>query len=250
MRGGRSASGRNDRLEGWGLRPEGTTRRLPVVILAAMCLLPAFQTFVAVYLEWLPKVSYPVLKGLMIVGPLAVWMWCRRGRQKVLERVGWKRPNWLVGIGVGAILSGIVLGGYYGIFRPMVDADRLVEKVEALGIIDYYWVMAVFVSLGNALFEEYYWRGFLVSELGERLRSRWATVLVAGGLFGLHHIFALAWLGSPLLVAMAVGATMVAGAAWAYLRASGRSIVDCYVSHLLADLAIMWVGWDILQRAG
>ena len=232
------------------MRLEGTTRRLPVVILAVMCLLPAFQTFVAVYLEWWPVVSYPVLKALMIVGPVTAWAWCRRSRREVLERVGWGRPNWLVGVGVGAILSGIILGGYYGIFRPMVDAERLVEKVEALGIIDYYWVMAVFISLGNALFEEYYWRGFLVSELGERLRSRWAVMLAAGGLFGLHHIFALTWLGEPPLVALAVGATTVAGGAWAYLRASGRSIIDCYVSHLLADFAIMWVGWDVLQRAG
>ena len=215
-----------------------------------MCLLPALQTFVAVYLEWWTEVSYSALKVLMIAGPLAAWVWSRRSRRQVLDRVGWRRPNWLVGVGVGAVLSGIVLGGYYGIFRPMVDADRLVEKVEALGIIDHYWVMAVFVSLGNALFEEYYWRGFLVSEWGERLRSRWLLVLVAGGLFGLHHIFALAWLGEWWLAALAVGATMVAGGTWAYLRASGRSIVDCYVSHLLADLAIMWVGWDILQRAG
>ena len=151
---------------------------------------------------------------------------------------------------MGAILSGIILGGYYGLFRSMVEPERLVEKVEKLGIINYYWVMAVFVSLGNALFEEYYWRGFLVSEWGERLRSRWLLVLVAGGLFGLHHIFALAWLGEWWLAALAVGATMVAGGTWAYLRASGRSIVDCYVSHLLADFAIMWVGWDVLQRAG
>jgi len=110
-------------------------------------------------------------------------------------------------------------------------------------------VMGAFVSLGNALFEEYYWRGFLVSELGDRLHSRWRTVLVAGGLFGLHHIFALTWLGDVWMVAPAVLATMVAGAAWAYLRVSGRSIVDCYISHVLADVAIMWVGWDVLCRA-
>ncbi|MHC4984899.1 MAG: CPBP family intramembrane glutamic endopeptidase [Planctomycetota bacterium] len=220
------------------------------MILAVMCLLPAFQTFVAVYLEWWPVVSYPALKGLMIVGPVAAWLWCRRGRREVPERVGWRKPNWLLGVGVGAALSGIILGGYYAIFRPMVEADHLVEKVESLFGIKYYWAMAVVISLWNALFEEYYWRGFLVSELGERLGRRWATVLAAGGLFGLHHIFALTWLGDPPLVALAVLATMVAGATWAYLRASGRSIIDCYVSHLLADLAIMWVGWDILQRAG
>ena len=232
------------------MRSEGTTRRLPLALLAAFCLLPAFQTFVAVYLEWWPVVSYPVLKALMIVGPLVAWLWCRRSRREVLDRVGWRKPNWLLGVGVGAILSGIILGGYYAIFQPMIEADHLVEKVESLFGIKYYWAMAVVISLWNALFEEYYWRGFLVSELGERLRSRWSLVGVAGGLFGLHHIFALTWLGDAPLVVLAAGATMVAGGTWAYLRASGRSIADCYISHLLADFAIMWVGWDVIQRAG
>ena len=201
-------------------------------------------------MEWWPKVTYPAMKCLMIAAPFLVWRWCRRRRREVLERVGWKRPNVLVGLGAGALMGGIILGGYYGLFRRMVDAEGLVEKIEGLGLTDDYWLMAVFVSLGNALFEEYYWRGFLVSELGERLRRRWAVVFVAGGLFGLHHIFALTWLGEAWMVGLAVLATMVAGAGWAYLRASGRSIIDCYVSHILADLAIMWIGWDILCRAG
>ena len=232
------------------MRLEEKKRRLSLVVLAVCCLLPALQTFLSVYLAWGPAVTYPAFKCLMIAAPFLAWRWGRRRRREVLDRVGWKRPNVLVGLGVGIALSGIILGGYYGFLRRVVDADRLVEKIEGLGLTDHYWLMAVFVSLGNALFEEYYWRGFLVSELGERLRSRRRTVFVAGGLFGLHHIFALTWLGEAWLVGSAVLATMVAGAGWAYLRASGRSILDCYISHVLADLAIMWIGWDLLCRAG
>jgi uncharacterized protein len=231
------------------IEPTKPTRRLAPIILAVCCLLPATQTFVAVQLEWWPAVTYPLLKIAMIASPVLAWLWCGRRRREVLDRVGWKRPSVLVGLGVGALMGGLILGGYYGSFRQFVNADGLVEKIEGLGIADHYWLMAVFISLGNALFEEYYWRGFLVSELGERLRGRWRTVFVAGGLFGLHHIFALTWLGEVWLVGLAVLTTMVAGAAWAYLRASGRSIIDCYISHVLADLAIFWIGWDLLCRA-
>ena len=79
-------------------------------------------------------------------------------------------------------------------------------------------------------------------------RIVWGIVLIAGGvLFGLHHIFALAPLFPwPLAAAFTVG-TMLAGAVWSLMRIRGLSLWDCYVSHILADLAIMWIGWDLMQ---
>ena len=226
------------------------TRMLPLVLLAALFLLPAVQTLVTVHLEWLTAITYPVLKVVMIAASLLVWRWSRRPVREVLQRVGWRRTNGLVGLAVGAAMAGIILGGYYAIFRSIIQPDFLVDKLRELGLLDYYWAMAVVVSFWNALFEEYYWRGFLLGELRDRLAGRTALVVLMGGLFGLHHIFALLWLGDGWLIAMAVGVTMIAGAAWALLRIRGGSIIDCYISHMMADLAIMWIGYDLVLKAG
>lgn len=226
------------------------TPMLPLVLLAALCLLPAVQTLVTVHLEWLTAITYPGLKVVMIAASLIVWRWSRRPVREVLQRVGWRRTNGLVGLAVGAAMAGIILGGYYAIFRSIIQPDLLVDKLRKFGALDHYWAMAVVFSFWNALFEEYYWRGFLLGELRDRLAGRTALVVLMGGLFGLHHIFALLWLGDGWLIAMAVGVTMIAGAAWALLRIRGGSIIDCYISHMMADLAIMWIGYDLVLKAG
>lgn len=225
------------------------TRMLPLVLLAALFLLPAVQTLVTVHLEWLTAITYPALKVVMIAASLIVWRWSRRPVREVLQRVGWRRTNGLVGLAVGAAMAGIILGGYYAIFRSIIQPDLLVDKLREMKLLDTYWAKAVVFSFWNALFEEYYWRGFLLGELRDRLAGRTALVALMGGLFGLHHIFALLWLGDGWLVAMAVGVTMIAGAAWALLRIRGGSIIDCYISHLMADLAIMWIGYDLVLKA-
>lgn len=130
----------------------------------------------------------------------------------------------------------------------MIDPAPLGHKVRSLGILDYYWEMAMFISLAHSLFEEYYWRGFIMGELRSRMGGLSACV-VGGAVFGIHHIFAIATLFDWPVVATATGCTMVAGFVWSRMRLSGRSIWDCYVSHVFADLAIMWVGYDLLTMA-
>ena len=69
-------------------------------------------------------------------------------------------------------------------------------------------------------------------------------------MFGLHHVFAMLPLFPVGWVAVFTAGTMAAGAAWAWMRVRGWSIWDCYVSHILADLSIMWVGYELIRGAG
>ena len=225
-------------------------RKLSLALLAACCLLPAFQTLVAVHLQWLTFISYPALKALMIAVPLIVWLGSRRPRADVFARIGLKRTTLLSGLVAGSLMGGLILGGYYTFLGPLVDPQLLAGKLEGMGLAKYYWVMAVVVSMPNASFEEYYWRGFLQGEMGDRIRSRAGLVIVLGGLFGLHHIFALLFLPDWRIVALGAGITMIAGATWTWMRLRGASLWDVFLAHLMADFAVMWCGWDLLQRAG
>ncbi|HDZ44334.1 MAG TPA: hypothetical protein ENH80_10380, partial [Phycisphaerae bacterium] len=149
--------------------PHPPIRRTPLLLVAMLCLLPAFQTLVAVHLEWLKAITYPGLKVAMIAASLIVWRWSRRPVGEVLQRIGWRRTNGLVGLAVGAAMAGIILGSYYAIFRSIIRPDLLVDKLREFGLLDTYWAKAVVFSFWNALFEEYYWRGFLLGELRDRL---------------------------------------------------------------------------------
>ena len=185
----------------------------------------------------------------MIAIPIIVWLQVRRGGAPLAERIGWKRTNLRSGLSVGIVMGGVILAGYYGLLRGVIDPGPVLAKVRSLGLVEYYWYMSIFICLGNALFEEYYWRAFLIGELRSYLRSKPVLCIVAGGLFGVHHLFAMLGLFDLPMVLMFVLVTMIAGAVWSAMRCRGASILDCYVSHVLADMAIMWIGYDLLSRA-
>jgi len=223
--------------------------RVPLLLVGLFCLLPAVQTAVSVHLEWQTRITYPVFKALMVAGPILVWLGLRYSGEQIKQAVGLKRSNMLGGLGVGVLMAGVIVGGYYLVLRGEIDPGPMLAKVESLGILKYYWVMAVFISAVHSLFEEYYWRGFILSGLGGWLSKTWLLVLISGAIFGIHHVFAMLELFTPMWVALCVAGTVVAGVIWSWMRVGGKSIWDCYVSHVLADLAVMWIGYDLILRA-
>jgi len=226
-----------------------STKYCPLQIIMLAALLPALQTLVSIHLELYPTITYPLMKGLMILLPLVAWFTLGRSRKEICEEIGLKKTRLLPGLLVGAAMAAGIIGfcTVTGIHRQ-ADSSLLVTKLEKLQMIDYYWPMAVVISFANALFEEYYWRGFLVGQ--SRTRTNKFLLCAAGGLFfGIHHVFATLWMGNPALVATAVAATVIAGGVWTWMRIKGISVIDCYVSHLVADLAVFYIGYEILQEA-
>jgi len=223
-------------------------RKLPIILLVACCLLPAIQTYVSVQVQWKMFISYPAMKGFMIAVTLAVWIWSRRPRKDVLSRIGMIRTNGISGLVVGAIMAGCVLLAYYTVCYRMIDPNEVADKLTKMNVQDHYWVMAVVVSLPNALFEEYYWRGFLQAEMGDRIENRTKLIIVLGLLFGLHHICALMFLPEWWVIAIGALVTMIAGGVWTWMRTIGKSLTDVFIAHLIADFAVMWCGWDLLCR--
>ena len=224
-------------------------RKVPLLVVGLFGLLPAVQTAVSVHWEWQTKITYPLFKVLMVAGPILVWWWLGYKRSEIKEAIGLKRSNMLTGLGLGVLMAGVITGGYYLVLRDVIEPGPMLVKVKSLGLLKYYWVMAVFISLIHSLFEEYYWRGFILSGLAGWISKTWILVLISGGLFGIHHVFAMLELFPLIWVALCVAGTVAAGVIWSWMRVRGKSIWDCYISHVLADLAVMWIGYDLILRA-
>ena len=69
-----------------------------------------------------------------------------------------------------------------------------------------------------------------------------------GNYISSHHIFAMVSLFDWPIVVLCVLATVAAGLVWSRMRLLGYSIWDCYISHVFADLAVMWIGYDLILR--
>ena len=225
-------------------------KKTPLLGVLLFCFLPAIQTAVSVHFQWHTAITYPTFKLLMIAIPIVVWIASGRTGPQIKNLVGLKRTNMLPGLFLGLLMSAVILAGYYLVLRSTIDPAPLLAKVDALGLRQGYWIMALFISLLHSFFEEYYWRGFVLSELRNWIPGILVLSVVSGMIFGIHHIFAMLSLFSWPVLSFCVLGTMLAGGIWSWLRLRGYSIWDCYLSHLFADLAVMWIGYDLILRAG
>jgi len=126
------------------------------------------------------------------------------------------------------------------------DAPRVLEKVKHLGFLEFYLLAAILISVAHSALEEYFWRWFAYGSLRRMLSGPWPHVVAAIG-FSLHH-YVLLWNyftpGMALLLGTAVG---LGGVIWSVLYQRTGTLVGSWVSHVIVDFGIFWVGWQLIS---
>ncbi len=218
------------------------------------CVFPTFATwlyFIQLAGTGWAMVAYSATKVVQFSFP-AVWFWLVSRK-----RTAGGTPALPVrGRGViFAILSGlVVLGLVVGLWRPIVGASpafekapaAVAEKVGSFGIDSglKFFLLAVFYSVIHSFLEEYYWRWFVFG--GLRRRLPFATSAVVSSLaFTAHHVLVVGYfLGSFGLLTLFVSLVVTAaGLLWAWLYERTGHLAGPWISHALADAALMWVGY-------
>jgi uncharacterized protein len=173
-----------------------------------------------------------------------------------------QRPRWpaamscgmMLGLGMGAAVSGIMLAAYFGGLAHSDFFARAAEvlrnKLPAFGIDSPRRMIAlgVFYSAIHSLLEEYYWRWFVFGQL-RRLVPLSAAIVVSSLAFMGHHVIVLSiYLPWPWAAA-ASACVAVGGAMWAWLYQRSGSLYAPWVSHLLIDAAIFAIGYEMVFAA-
>ena len=218
-----------------------------------------FPTVVTlVYFRWASQFSpsfqqttYSIAKTLQFVFPVA-WVWL------VLREA--VRPTWPRRDG---IVLGLIFGLATGVAAWLVyrhwlcgttafqdAAEQIREKVLGFGL-DAAWkyaAMGVFYSLFHSLLEEYYWRWFVFGQLRQLVRP-WPAILVSSLAFMAHHVVVLDkfFHGETALIALLSLGVAVGGVFWAWLYQRSRSLYGPWLSHLLVDAAIFWIGYQLVR---
>lgn len=207
---------------------------------------PALATWTSFTLQWWPQVLYPLSKVVLIVAPLVFW-WCKGGSiSRLGARAGIFKTRGVVGLASGVVFGGIIYCAWLFAFQGQLDGGNIKTKLTALKLLEHYWSVAIFIALANSLLEEWYWRGFVYDQLVQSNLSSYAIVGVGGVGFGLHHYFTLIVYFPLSITLFFTFVTMVAGSSWSLMRIKGVSLIDCYISHIVADFALLWIGWQLL----
>ncbi len=229
--------------------------RLDAAAVAVAALLPTAVTavyFVALSEQptWMQQTAWAAGKLVQFSFPLA-WV---LAVQQNLPRMG---RRWHAGLGAGAASGMLVLAamllvyhvwlGPAGTFDEPAQAMR--EKLVNMGLDSpaRYLAFAGFLSVVHSLLEEYYYRWFVFGQM-RRLLPRWPSIAISSLAFAAHHALVLAgffgW-ASPLTW-LGVAAVAVGGAYWAWLYERTGSLLGPWISHLLVDVAILAIGYELV----
>jgi len=190
------------------------------------------------------RLVFATAKLWLLLFPAAWYLAIERGRPS------WSPPargGLRAGAAVGAAMAAAILVAYWGVLRAHVDPQPVRQAAVEMGIgspVSYIAGAAAWI-LVNSLVEEYVWRWFVFRQLRALLPAALA-VLGSAALFTAHHAVAMAAYLGPALLVLGALAVLVAGACWSFLYLRYDSIWPGWISHVVADIAVFVIGWQLL----
>ncbi len=212
-----------------------------------------------IYFVWIPegpvgKGAYTATKVFILLYPLLfLGLIGSSGLTRREERKA-RWPSWrtviLTGLGTGGAIAGL---GALLMLTPLgamvrEGAGAVTERAEGLGFKDHFVLFAIFVSVIHSALEEYYWRWFVYGHLREKV-GRWAGHGIAAVAFGAHHLVVTLQFFSPALAIFLTVCVMTGGLIWTLMYEWQGTVVGCWVSHLLVDVLLMAIGYQLIHVA-
>ena len=151
---------------------------------------------------------YVLTKILLLISPLVI---CQLGLCLIKPRMTSSiRESLFLGIVIGAfIFATIILSAWLCQDLLTVSSPKILEKINAFHLTNFFLPFAIFFSLAHSLLEEYFWRWFVFRGLQTKLPIPHA--IIADSLFfGSHHFIVLSQL-FPLFLALVFTLAVIFG---------------------------------------
>lgn len=152
-----------------------------------------------------------------------------------------KKREWIRVIVLGFTSASIVLIAYI-LLQSFIDLSQIkLDLTKRLGITATgYIFVGLYVALGNSFLEEYYFRGFIFSNLPRRIGYIFSPLL-----FAIYHIPMIMLWFSPLLILLCFIALWVIGLIFHRVNEYTHTIWSSWIIHICADMVIIVIGYTI-----
>ncbi len=157
------------------------------------------------------------------------------------------------GIAFGILAFGVIVGAYLAWKMQSTTPEEVGRRIASFlarsGIIEawQYAAVAYAYSILHAGLEEIYWRWFIFGGMLRRLGLLRGGLLAAGA-FTAHHVLILGVYLGWLSIAQVVcsGGVFLAGLYWSFLFWRTGSLLSPWLSHVIVDAALFWIGYDLV----
>ena len=251
-------------------------RRGRRILVSALALtLPLLVSFV--YFVWMPgtatgKIAYTGIKIAMLLAPVLVGLYYIRNVEPLPTFSNIPRRQWLATIlpqpekarpasshrrsVIGGVVFGLLTSGFAAALLALpsvgdalrASGPQIREQVKAFGVMEYYFLFGIFIAVVHSALEEFFWRGFVYGHLRRLVPIPVAHLLAAVG-FAAHHVVVLNQF-FPTATAWFLGiGVAVGGLVWSLLYQRYGTLLGAWISHIIADIAILVIGWQLMQVA-
>ena len=153
----------------------------------------------------------------------------------------------LIAFALGLGLFGVILGGYF-LLSPYFDFSNIASSLTASTGVDgsNFIFVALYISFVNSLLEEFFFRGFVFTNL-KRCANRTAAYLFSSLLFSLYHTaMMIGWFSLPLFLLVLVGLA-VGGVIFNFLNEKYNTVFVSWIVHMFTNFAINTIGFILLK---
>ncbi|WP_404459402.1 CPBP family intramembrane glutamic endopeptidase [Oceanobacillus kapialis] len=151
------------------------------------------------------------------------------------------RREWIKLMLLGLLSAGVVLGAYL-LFLPYIDLNLIHQDLtERLGITALGFIfVGIYISFGNSLLEEYFFRGFIFFNLPRKWGYIYSPLLFAS-----YHIpMIMLWFTADIILICFIGLWII-GFVFHLVNEKNRTIWASWIIHICADIMIIMIGVNV-----
>ena len=158
-----------------------------------------------------------------------------------------RKKGFGIALGLGLGIYALILGGW-AILRNWIDFSGIADSLTAnAGVTkDNFLYVSLYISFVNSLLEEFFFRGFIFTNL-KRHCARWYAYSLSALAFSLYHVAMMIGWFHPALTALVLAGLFVGGLIFNWLNEKQDCIYVSWLTHMFANFAINTIGFILLN---
>ena len=190
-------------------------------------------------------VKSAIKAAMFMLIPLALSRLDRRILYLPLLRPGKRGLLPAIALGIGIYV--VILGGYF-LVSPFFDFSQISGALtDNAGVTkENFLYVSLYISFANSFLEEFFFRGFVFTNL-KRFSGRRLAYLVSAAAFSLYHIAMMIGWFSPALFLLVMAGLWAGGMLFNWLNEKMDTIYCSWLTHMFANFAINTIGFMLLK---